>query len=62
MDKHDKPLHHMTRMDAIDALRQCRSELLETKQQLKDVKGALEALTAVQEVPNELLANRNHRH
>lgn len=46
MDKPPKALHEMTRSDAIEAL-------LNAQQTIKDLEGAMEVLTAVQEVPNE---------
>lgn len=45
MDKFTtKPLHEMTRMDAIQALQQCRAELLDARQRIKDLEGEVQTL------------------
>lgn len=40
----DKPLHQMTRMDAITALQQTRVELMDARQRIKDLEGEVRAL------------------
>lgn len=39
-----KPLHQMSRMDAIAALQQTRGELVDAKQRIKDLEGEVQAL------------------
>lgn len=54
MDKLDKPLHKQTRCDLIIELRQVRAELIDARQKIRDLTGALDAMSQVDNAVSSL--------